>query len=306
MTDLLQGTPYRALSPLAWGSLGPLVLAEPILGGAPVAVRVLHRMLAGRADFAVRMRVEAEVLARLTHPGLVRVIEHGQTRDGRGYVAMEHVPGRTLAAELDARGALPVAEALGYAQQALAALDSAHAAGLVHRDLKLSNLILCESPRGPRLVKVVDFGITKALGRTVSSRAAGLLELDFPIADGTLSGRPRCLSPEQVRGARADARTDVYGVGAVLYALLAGRGPFDDARGPVEIAEAHAIQAPSAPSKWARERISPELDAAVLRALAKSPADRFPSAAAFSAELARIAVRLGRPTVWRDALADLA
>jgi serine/threonine protein kinase len=134
-------------------------------------------------------------------------------------------------------------------------------------------------------VKVLDFGIAKIL--TSAPRGLAPQPLRYPTAEGVTVGTPRCLSPEQARGGQIDARTDVYAVGVLLYSLLVGAGPFDHLRNPVELLHAHVSITPVAPSQRATQRIPPEVDAAVMRALAKRPEDRFASAAEFSIALGR-------------------
>lgn len=299
MDDLLQGTPYRFLAHLGAGSLGDVVLAEDAGQGRTVTLNIMHPEASRRAELVARMRAEARALARVDHPNLARVLGVSEAPSGRALLILEPLSGRTLAGELAERGALPSGEAVSYVRQALSGLGAAHAAGVLHRDLKLSSLALCGGRSG--LVKVLDFGVAKLLGRTVAAQGRPALELDFPLDQGALFGAPRCLSPEQVRGAKADARADVYAAGVVLYTLLAGRGPFDHAEGPLQIAEAHAFEAPLPPSAWAPYRIAPDIERAVMRALAKQPSDRFPTAAAMAAELARAASRQARSTIFRDA-----
>jgi serine/threonine-protein kinase len=236
------------------------------------------------------MRVEAQALALVQHPNLVAVHDLGRTPGGRAYLVMERLYGRTISDELRARGTLPPAEAIDYVCQALAGLGAAHAAGIVHRDVKPANLFLCDWENGRRAVKVLDFGIAKVMS---AAQRGALAPLAFPTERGVVLGTPRFLSPEQARGGAVDARTDIYAMGAVLYWMLAGRGSFEPAGGLREATGEGAPEPPCPPSAWAPGIVPPELDAAVLRALAQRPEDRFASAAAFARELLRIAVRMG-------------
>jgi serine/threonine-protein kinase len=265
--------------------MGLVVEAEHLALGHLVVVKLLHQALADRADFVDRMRIEAQALARLRHPNLVAVTDFSVTPTGIPFLVMERLAGDTLAEERARRGSLPVEEAIDIARQTLAGLSAAHEAGIVHRDIKAANLFLCDGPPGRRTVKVLDFGIAKIL----TSAPPGLAPqpLRYPTAEGVTVGTPRCLSPEQARGGQVDARTDVYAVGVLLYSLLVGAGPFDHLRNPVELLHAHVSITPVAPSQRATQRISPEVDAAVMRALAKRPEDRFASAAEFSIALER-------------------
>jgi eukaryotic-like serine/threonine-protein kinase len=283
--------------------MGHVFLAEDVARGRRVAVKVAHQALALVPAYVDRMRAHSLALAQLSHPELIRVLDAGQTAHGCPYIVTELLEGRTLKDEIEARGALPLSEAIAYARGALRALTAAHAAGLVHRDVKLSSLFRTRGAKGGPLVKLIDFGIAKLLGRTVGSRRfRAALELDFPTRGGALYGAPRCLSPEQALGLPADARTDIYGLGVALYSLVCGRGPFDHASGALEAAEAHAFEVPAPPSYLAREALPQSLDAAILRAMAKMPAERFQSAAAFGAELSRVASSLPSRAVWRSTL----
>jgi len=283
---LLEGTPYRFLAPLGRGAMGEVVEAEHVALGKRVVVKLLHKHHAARHDFADRMRIEAQALANISHPNLVQVTDFGQTAEGRTYLVMERLHGRNLREELDERGPLPVLEAIDIVRQALAGLAAAHAAGVVHRDVKLDNLFLCNPIEGRRAVKVLDFGVAKVIAVMGESTPAPLA---FPTAEGIAMGTPRFFSPEQARGLPIDPRTDVYAAGAVLYTLVAGRSPFEELTTLLEIARAHAFQTPEPPSYWAVQAIPRELDEAIMKALAKAPEDRFDSALAFAAELERIA-----------------
>lgn len=274
--------------------MGEVVAAEHVALGKRVVVKLLHSKLAERPDHVDRMRLEAQALARLAHPNLVVVHDYGRTAGGRPYIVMEHLVGRTLRDELKERGRLPPAEAIDLVRQALAGLGAAHAVGLVHRDVKLDNLFVCDPVGGVRTLKVLDFGIAKVLPK--ASAPSTPAPLAFPTEEGVALGTPRFFAPEQARGISVDARTDVYSAGLVLYALLAGRGPFDHVHALYDLALAQVEEVPEPPSVHAGVPLPPALERTVLRAIAKHPDDRFPSAAMFSAELARVAAGLGVPS----------
>jgi serine/threonine-protein kinase len=282
--DVLSGTAYRALQWLGEGSMGLVVEAEHLALGNRVVVKLLHEALAERADFVDRMRIEAQSLARMRHPNLVAVTDFSVTPAGIPFLVMERLAGHTLADERAERGAFPVEEAIDIARQTLAGLTAVHETGIIHRDIKAGNLFVCDGPPGQRVVKLLDFGIAKVLSSAPVGRAPQPLR--YPTAEGVTVGTPRCLSPEQARGATVDARTDVYAVGVLLYALLVGAGPFDHIRGQVELLHAHVSEPPVPPSLRARQAIPAEVEAAVMRALSKRPDERFASAAEFSAALA--------------------
>jgi len=283
--DVLSGTAYRARRRLGEGSMGLVVEAEHLALGTLVAVKLLHQALAQRADFVDRMRVEAQALAQLRHPNLVAVTDFSVTPAGIPFLVMEWLAGRTLADERAQRGVLPLEEALDITRQTLAGLSAVHEVGIVHRDIKAGNLFLCEGPGGRRTVKILDFGIAKVLSSAPAGRAPQPLR--YPTAEGVTVGTPHCLSPEQARGGPVDARTDVYAVGVLLYSLLVGAGPFDHIRSQMELLHAHVSAAPVPVSQRAAQPIPAAIEAAVMRALAKRPEDRFASAAEFSAALAQ-------------------
>ncbi len=231
---------------------------------------MLHHHHVDRPDLAARLRDEARLCARLEHPSLVQVFDLGVTEDGRPWFAMPLLRGRDLRDELLLRGPMPAARAAELCAAALDGLAAAHARGLVHRDIKLENLFLEESGT----LRVLDFGVAKIAfegGRTET---------------GSSPGTPRTMAPEQCEGVVVDARADLYAMGLVLYELCTGRGPFDELRGNEHALRfAHCERRPPAPSQLAPGAIPAALDAIILRALAKSPADRFQSAIEMAAAL---------------------
>jgi serine/threonine protein kinase len=284
--DPLAGTAYRTRSLLGQGSMGLVVEAEHVALGTVVAVKLLHAQLRDRQDFVDRLRIEAQATARLRSPHLALCTDLSVTPAGRPFLVLERLHGRTVAEELKARGALPVDEAIDIARQTLAGLGVVHDAGIVHRDIKPANLFLCAGSDGRRLIKILDFGIAKVL---VGGGDGGAPRpLSFPTEEGMTIGTPTCFSPEQARGLPVDARTDLYAVGLLLYRLVTGKGPFDDAPGLLDVMSAHVNVAAVAPSLKTSQHVPEELDAVVLRALSKRPADRFASAAELSAALARV------------------
>lgn len=284
-------TKYRVLSLLGRGGMGEVYLAEHALLGHRVVVKVMHAELCARPHLVERMRLEAQVLARLRHPNLVRVTDHDATPGGRPYFVMEYLPGRSIGEAFKQHGrAFPLPFALEVAQQALAGLGHAHKAGLVHRDVKLDNLFLCDSatPAGHSLVKVLDFGVAKLL----DGGSDGFAPLALPTATGVVVGTPRFFAPEQARGFAVDARADLYAFGLCLYTMVAGRGPFDDRATLIDLARAHVFEVPPPPSALAGAPLPRALDDLVLACLAKSPDDRPASAEVAMADLARIAASL--------------
>lgn len=280
-------TKYRVQSVLGRGGMGEVFLGEHAMLGHQVVLKVLHANLAKRPHLVDRMRLEAQVLAQLRHPNLVRVTDYGMTPASRPYFVMEYLPGRTLTDEAKLRGGtFSLGETLDLGLQTLSGLGHAHERSLVHRDIKLDNLFLCDapSPDAPRVLKVLDFGVAKLL----DSSGNGLEPLAVATSLGMVVGTPRFFAPEQARGQPLDHRADLYAFGLCLYVMLAGRGPFDDCTSFVEVARAHVLRAPVAPSQLAPQRIPPEVDAIILACLAKAPDDRPPSAAQLAASLASL------------------
>jgi serine/threonine protein kinase len=212
---------------------------------------------------------------------------------------MERLHGRTLRDELEGRGALPVPEAVDILRQLLAGLDAVHAAGIVHRDVKPENIFLCAS----RTLKLLDFGLAKV----IEAGRPGPAPLAFPTDLDLMLGTPRFFSPEQALGRPVDARSDLYSAGVVLYAMLAGRAPFDHYSALYELARAHAAEPPEPPSRYAGQPIPEALERVLRKALEKQPDDRFQTALAFSAALdeARAAPRRWQSTEKMPDLASI-
>ncbi|WP_437629508.1 serine/threonine-protein kinase [Sorangium sp. So ce854] len=250
------------------GGFGVVHRAWPIRGGAAVALKVLRRELSLLPAMLRRFQQEADVLARLRHPAIVEVRGVGALDDGRPYIAMEWVEGRTLAAELRARGALSPAEAVALLEEIGGALAAAHAIGVVHRDVKAQNVMILPAAGGggARGVKLVDFGIAKLLNPPGGARGGKHSSL--------IVGTPLTMAPEQILGAAVDARTDIYAVGLLAYQLVTAELPFQGANA-VETEEMHLRAPPPLPSE--RAPVSAAFDAVVRRCLAKEPTDRYAS-----------------------------
>ena len=241
----------------------------------PVAIKILRTDVRTAPGMEARLLREARMIAQLSSDHVVRIFDVGML-DEAPFIVMELLVGADLGAGLARRGTLPQAIAVDYVLQACDALAEAHARGIVHRDIKPSNLFVTVRPDGSELVKVLDFGISKSpvLGDDVSlTQTASLL------------GTPTYMAPEQMRSARdADARSDVWALGAVLYELLEGRPPIT-ADSFAELVMAVSTQ-PHAPMVAA-----PQLAAVIARCLAKAPDDRYPNIAALAADLTRFTTR---------------
>jgi serine/threonine protein kinase len=266
---------YEVLSRIGTGGMADVYLARDQLLGRQVAVKLLHHRFAEDQEFVERFRREASSAAGLSHPNVVAIFDRGEW-DGTYYIAMEYLPGRSLKAVVRERGPLEPAAAIDIVIQILQAARFAHRRGVIHRDLKPHNVILDEEGRA----KVTDFGIARA----------GASDMTLT---GSIMGTAQYLSPEQAQGHAVSAASDIYAVGIVLYELLTGSVPFDGETA-VTIALKQVSAAPPAPSSIRGEEvIPPQLDAVVLRALAKEPAERFADAEEFIAALEH--VRRGLP-----------
>ncbi|HKE20142.1 MAG TPA: serine/threonine-protein kinase [Kofleriaceae bacterium] len=267
---------YRLVERLAAGGMGVVYRAERIGLARQVAVKFLHRSSAHVPGHRARFEREAAAMSRVTHPNLVSIIDFGST-DGVPYLVMDYHPGMSLRQALK-QGSMEGRRAVFVARQILAGIGSAHASGVVHRDLKPGNVLLVGSP-GEDLVKILDFGVAKLLEGDGGPS-------DLSAVAGYVLGTPEYMSPEQARCERIDQRTDIYAVGVLLYEMLTGRLPFQ-AEGDLAILHKHIEEAPPALRELVPE-VSPELEAATMCALEKAPERRWKSAAEFSKALAAV------------------
>jgi serine/threonine-protein kinase len=260
---------YLITRKLGAGGMANVYLAEDQELGRRVALKLLNDRHASDDQFVERFRREAQNAAGLNHPNIVSIFDRGHAEDTY-YIAMEFLDGRTLKELLIRNGPTPIPIAIDYARQILGGLAFAHRHGIVHRDIKPHNIVVGKDGR----LKVTDFGIAR-------SGASQMTEA------GSIVGTAQYLSPEQARGAAVDARSDLYSLGIVMYEMLTGRVPFTgDA--PVEIAMKHLQNVPEPPSTI-RSEVPHDLDAVVMRALAKDPEQRYASAEEMDADLARVA-----------------
>jgi serine/threonine-protein kinase len=262
---------FRIVEQLGVGGMGGVYLAEQLDVGRRVVVKVILGDLARDPEMTERFRREVLVLARLRHPNVVQVYASGQAPDGSLWVAMEHVPGRTLAEELVRGGPMNEPRALHVAEQIAGALAAAHAAGVVHRDLKPANVMLTDLPGSPDHVAVLDFGIAKLAA--VPSSDSSLTRA------GSLVGTPAYMSPEQIQGLPdVDGRADVYGLGVILYEMLTGRNPF----GAASAVDCFVLHLQSVPpplrSQPVTAGVSPALESVLARCLEKHRERRFANA----------------------------
>ncbi len=259
--QLLDGN-YEVVRVIGEGGMGRVYEARHTrLQTKRFAVKLLHHELAREPEVVTRFQREAEAASVLTHPNVVGVYDVNTSADGRPYIVAELLEGEELGKYLDRLGKLPVIEAVHVVRQVCHALAAAHAAGIVHRDVKPENVFLA----GPNAtVKVLDFGISK-----VSEVSDGLTKT------GAVMGTPDYTAPEQARGDRVDARADIYAVGAILYRALTGRKPFNG-NDPMAILTAVLTQEPERPSTL-EPSIPLALELIVQRTMAKAPKERFAS-----------------------------
>ncbi|MCK0176006.1 MULTISPECIES: Stk1 family PASTA domain-containing Ser/Thr kinase [Mycobacteriaceae] len=259
---------------LGFGGMSEVHLARDTRLHRDVAIKVLRADLARDPSFYLRFRREAQNAAALNHPAIVAVYDTGEAETPTGplpYIVMEYVDGVTLRDIVHTEGPMPPKRALEVIADACQALNFSHQHGTIHRDVKPANIMISNTGA----VKVMDFGIAKALAdaNSVTQTAAVI-------------GTAQYLSPEQARGEKVDARSDVYSLGCVLYELLTGEPPFVG-DSPVAVAYQHVREDPVPPSQR-HTGISPDLDAVVLKALAKNPDNRYQTAAELRADLVRV------------------
>lgn len=267
----IPGTPWVILRFIGQGGVGRVFEVEHERLGRKAALKVLHPHNLLRRGLAERMANEGRLLGSIRHANIVEALDMGVLTDGQPYLVLELLDGRDLRAEQQRLGVLSIPAALNIAMQVARGLSALHEANIVHRDIKLENLFLCSDGH----VEILDLGAAARIGESAGEGAPSL-------------GTPRTMAPEQYEGKPVDGRTDLYALGIVLYELLTGRGPFDDVSGIEALRFAHCHRPPAAPSRVGTQFIPREIDAFVLRLLAKSARDRFVSADAMATEIAAL------------------
>src|SRR5690349_21184672 len=270
------------------GGMSSVFRAHDRLLDRKVALKILHQQYSGDDDYVERFKREARSVAALSHPNIVTVIDRGEHGD-RQFIVFEYIDGGNLKRLIERRGPAPVASALELAIQIARGLAFAHQQGLIHRDVKPQNVLL----NGDGRAKVTDFGIARSL-----NVQHGMTQT------GTVLGTSDYIAPEQAQGQRVDEHSDIYSLGVVLYELLTSEVPFPG-ENFVAVAMRHINESP--PSiRDKRPDVSPRLEAAVQRAMAKRPEDRFQTMADFCreleanlAELQSAGTQLARPAVAR-------
>jgi serine/threonine protein kinase len=247
------------------GGFGQVWRAERETDGEPVAIKILHLELIRSNDALTRFRREIEAIQRLRHHNVVRAIDHGMLADGRPYLVLEFIEGPSLREALQDRGAIPPREMMEILEPLCDALAVAHQAGLVHRDVKPSNVILARNEDGRVRPVLLDFGLVKLVDQV----GPGLT------SSRSMLGTPAAMAPEQMRGLPVDARTDVYAMGLLAYHMLTGQPAFGGAPGVVQsYLQVHGPR----PRPSSKVDIDPAIDEPIARALAPEPAARFEGA----------------------------
>jgi serine/threonine-protein kinase len=265
---------YTLLEKIGEGGMGVVFKARHTLLRRPTAVKILRAEGARETSFA-RFEREVQLTSEISHPNVVSVYDFGRSADGDFYYAMEYLDGIDLERLVEQYGRQPAARVVHVMRQAADALAEAHAVGLIHRDVKPANMILCDHPRRPDLLKVVDFGLVKDL----SSRDPVLSD------ENVLTGTPLYMAPEAISAPeQLDARGDIYALGAVGYFLLTGTPPFSG-RTVIEVLGQHLHGTVIPPSAREGVDVPHDLETLILSCLAKSPAERPQSAAAVVAAL---------------------
>ncbi len=266
---------YRVDALIGRGGMGAIYRATHVMLGKPVAVKVISPDIEVTADIVTRFQREARAASQLDHPNIATVHDLGQLEDGTLYIAMELIPGEMLKAVIARDGPITPERIVRLLEQIASALAAAHRAGIVHRDLKPQNIMVVAGADGAEVAKLIDFGIAKTVGQSETQLTSTGLSL----------GTPHYMAPEQASGSSIDARTDIYSLGVILYEMLVGTVPFDDASTPAVLVK-HLSEPPMRPSERRPDlALSPALEAVALRCLEKDPDARFQTADEVMAEL---------------------
>ena len=279
--------PYRLLRSLGDRGVGHIYLAEHDELKRPCAIKLVRP---GDPVATARFDREVQAAARLLHPNTVSVFDFGRTGDGTAYCAMEFLPGLCIADIVGRSGPMPAGRAVFLGRQICGAIAEAHRQGFVHRDLSPSNVFVSVLGGRCDVAKVLDFGVVGGV--------AALPDHD-PAASGMVAGTPEYVSPEQaVAGRGVDGRSDIYGLGAMLYFMVTGRPPFERAT-PADVLRAHVFEPVKPPRELAAD-VPADLEAVILRCLAKRPEDRYADARAVADALAACSCA----SEWNEARAE--
>jgi eukaryotic-like serine/threonine-protein kinase len=261
---------FRITALIARGGMGKVYRAEQAPLGRACALKVLNPNYAGDQDpeFHKRFFLEASIASKLTHPNTVTIFDYGRTEDDVYYMAMEYLLGHTLHRAIREAGHFPEERAAHIARQICRALREAHSLGVIHRDLKPANIFLVEHGDETDFVKILDFGLVKNVSETKTEDLT---------QTGLFMGSPKYMAPEQIRGDRVDARTDIYALGIILYEMVTGKVPFDRPNS-VNILMAHVNEeAPPLRQMNPNTQASPAFEEIIARCMAKDVSQRFGS-----------------------------
>ncbi len=273
--DILDGQ-FKILQKIGSGGMGSVYKASQPAMNRMVGVKILHPKLANRKDLVSRFRREARAMSHLAHPNTTKVFLYGELDDGSLYIVMEFLDGKNLNQTVRAEGPFPYQRALPILIQVCGALDEAHRAGIIHRDMKPENIFLCQQGGLKDYAKVLDFGLAKVTEREMRPGSLILTQ------EGMVFGTPEFMSPEQAQGKVLTPASDVYSVAVILYEVLTGKLPYN-AKTPMDYIQAHVTQKAIPLNERVQGRVFPELLQKVMdKALAKKAEDRFQSAAAFA------------------------
>ncbi|HEX7666908.1 MAG TPA: serine/threonine-protein kinase, partial [Polyangiaceae bacterium] len=261
---------FKIVALIARGGMGKVYRAEQLPLGRQCAIKILNPGYAGDQDpeFHKRFFLEASVASKLTHPNTVTIFDYGRTDDDIYYIAMEYLEGTTLHRAIRVAGHLTEERVVHISMQVARALREAHGLGVIHRDLKPANVFLMDHGDEPDFVKLLDFGLVKEFAEEPAEQLT---------QTGLFMGSPKYMAPEQIRGDRVDARTDIYSLGVIMYEMLCGKVPFDRPNS-VNILMAHVNDAvPPMRELNPNVEVSPEMEETVMRCMAKDPEQRFKS-----------------------------
>ena len=276
--DILGGQ-FQILQKIGAGGMGAVYKALQPQMTRMVGVKILHPKLAGRKDLVSRFRREARAMSQLTHPNTVKVFMFGELEDGSFYIIMEFLEGSNLNQTVRTEGPFAMPRALPILIAVCGALDEAHKAGIVHRDMKPENIFLVQSDTLHDYPKVLDFGLAKVGERQMRPGSVILTQ------EGMVFGTPEFMSPEQAQGKVLGPSSDLYSLAVILYEVLTGKLPFD-AKSAMDYIQLHVLSPPvPLSSRVPGKTFPPLLDAIMARALAKKPEERFESAADFATAL---------------------
>jgi len=281
---------YRLKKLLGSGGMGEVYLAEHQMMKRPCAIKVIRPEKAGDPRVLARFEREVRATAKLSHWNTIDIYDYGRTADGTFYYVMEFLPGHNLGEVVKGHGPLPAARLLYLMRQICDAMTEAHSHGLIHRDIKPANIYVAYRGGMFDVAKLLDFGLAKPLS-DVGATNAGLTQ------EGSITGSPLFMSPEQASSEDVDARSDIYSLGAVMYFMATGKAPFAY-ENPLKVMIAHASEDPE-PPRYVNADVPPELEEIILRSMEKRPEDRFQTVA----ELREALDQVPTTTEWNSRLA---